>query len=108
MEKGTINISLDLSHTLYRIEDDSYVIHLSLYTEPKKGILVWQETQVDVVVKDAKLKLALGKNRPVRNLLWTYQLLHLEMDFQHADKKVEFDHRFKIQDRGDLVLVNQS
>jgi hypothetical protein len=108
MENGFITISLDLSKTLYRVEDDLYEVHLSLYTEPKKGILVWQEAQTNVQVKDTKVKLALGINRPVKNLLWAYQLLFLEIDFQHRDRKVEFDHRFKIQDRGDLVLVRSS
>ena len=107
MENGTIKISLDLSKTLYRVEDDTYEIHLSMYTEPKKGILIWQETQTDVKVKNSTLKINLGQNRPVRNLLWVYQLLYLEMDFVHSDRKVVFDHRFKIQDQGDLVLVKK-
>lgn len=108
MDAGTLKINLDLSKTLYRVEDDLYEVHLSLYTEPKKGLLIWQETQTDVEVKNATLKLSLGQNRPVRNLLWTYQLLYLEMDFQHSDKKVEFDHRFKLEDKSDLVLVKKA
>lgn len=105
MDDGTLKISLDLSKTLFRVEDDKYEVHLSLYTEPKKGILVWQETQVDVTVKDATVRLSLGAKRPVRNLLWVYHTLYLELDFQHSDKKVQFDHRFKLEDKSDLVLM---
>ncbi len=97
METRPITISLDLSHNLYRVEDGKYEIHLSLFTEPKKGILVWQEVQQDVLVRDGILKLCLGANRPVRNLIWVYQLLYLEIDFRHKDHKVDFDHRFKIR-----------
>jgi hypothetical protein len=97
METTPIKISLDLSHNLYRVEDGMHEIHLSLYTEPKKGILVWQETQQDVNVREGVLRLSLGANRPVRNLIWVYQLLYLAIDFRHKDSKVDFDHRFKIR-----------
>jgi hypothetical protein len=97
METSPINISLDLSHNLYRVDDGLYEIHLSLYTEPKKGILVWQEVQQDVRVHDGLLKLALGAQRPVRNIIWVYQMLYLEIDFRHKEHKVDFDHRFKIR-----------
>ena len=97
METKPINISLDLSHDLYRVEDGTYEIHLSLYTEPKKGILVWQETHQNVPVRDGLLKIALGATRPVRNIIWVYQQLYMEIDFRHKDHKVDFDHRFKIR-----------
>lgn len=74
-----------------------YEIHLLLYTEPKKGILVWQEIQPNIQVKDSLLKISLGAVRPVRNIIWVYQMLYLEIDFRHHERKVDFDHRFKIR-----------
>lgn len=97
METGQISLKLNLSHNLYRVPDGAYEIHFSLYTEPQKGILIWTEKQEDVLIKNAKLKANIGVNRPVRNLLWAYQILFLEVDMKHKGEKIKFDHRFKLR-----------
>ena len=96
MAKHTYSLRIDLSGDMYRAEDGLHECHFSLSTEPKKGILVWEEFQEEVKVEDSILTVTLGTNRPVFNLIWTYQILWLNIELSNHDHKIAFRNRFKI------------
>jgi len=100
MAKHTYSLRIDLSGDMYRAEDGLHECHFSLFTEPKKGILVWEEFQKEVQVEDSILTVTLGTNRPVFNLIWAYQILWLNIELSNHDHKIAFRNRFNIEHHG--------
>ena len=96
MAKSTFNLRIDLSGDMYRAEEGLHECHFSLFTEPQKGIVVWEEFQKEVKVEGSILTVTLGTNRPVFNLIWLYQVLWLQMELSNHNHKIHFRSRFKI------------
>ncbi|MCP4460074.1 MAG: hypothetical protein GY816_18930 [Cytophagales bacterium] len=104
MTKQTYKLRIDLSGDMYRAEDGVHECHFSLFTEPSKGILVWEEFQEKVQVQDSILTVILGTNRPVFNLIWVYQALWLHIELSNHDHKIAFRSRFKIVHRAEKAV----
>ncbi len=107
MSKNTYSLRIDLSGDMYKADEGLHECHFSLYTEPVKGLLVWQEDQTEVEVKDSILTVKLGVNRPVFNLIWMYQALWLHIELSNHDHKITFRNRFKIMHQGKKATKNK-